>query len=123
VTECTVHAESLPCFNIMDSFDNFQYDSASSYGGLGVADDTSSVYNTQDGVDLSSLSLSEYNGSSSVDHELNHHQHPQARNGLDEDFDAVLDDLKDEGVLDLPPHACRCVMPLFKKIKINNFFL
>jgi len=109
-------ADSLPCFNNMDSFDNFQYDSASSYGGLGVADDTSSVYNTQDGVDLSSLSLSEYNGSSSVDHEPNHHQHPQARNGLDEDFDAVLDDLKDEGVLDLPPHACRCAVPFLKKL-------
>jgi regulator of nonsense transcripts 1 len=106
--------------NNMDSFDNFQYDSASSYGGLGVADDTSSVYNTQDGVDLS---LSEYNGSSSVDHEPNHHQHPQARNGLDEDFDAVLDDLKDEGVLDLPPHACRCAVPFKKIIKINNSFL
>lgn len=99
----------------MDSFDNFQYDSASSYGGLGVSDDTSSVYtaNTQDGisVDLSSLSLSEYNGASSVDPE--HTKHPQARNGLDEDFDAVLDDLKDEGVLDLPPHACRCASSTF----------
>lgn len=112
----------------MDSFDNFQYDSASSYGGLGVADDTSSVYtaNTQDGissVDLSNLSLSEYNGPSSVDHEPNLHQHPQARNGLDEDFDAVLDDLKDEGVLDLPPHACRCAATLLKKIKTNNLLL
>ena len=104
----------------MDSFDNFQYDSASSYGGLGVADDTSSVYttNTQDGissVDLSSLSLSEYNGASSVDHEhTDHHQHPQARNGLEEDFDTVLDDLKDEGVLDLPPHACRCAVSVYQ---------
>jgi len=103
----------------MDSFDNFQYDSASSYGGLGVVDDTSSVYtaSTQDGtssVDLSSLSLSEFNGASSVTHEhTNHHQHSQARNGLDEDFDTVLDDLKDEGVLDLPPHACRCAASLF----------
>ena len=97
----------------MDSFDNFQYDSASSYGGLEVSDDTSSVYtaNTQDGtssVDLAGLALSDYNGSSSIPHEhTNHHQHQQARNGLDEDFDAVLDGLKDEGVLDLPPHACR----------------
>ena len=105
----------------MDSFDNFQYDSASSYGGLGAADDTSSVYNTQDGVDLSNLS--EYNGSSSVDHELNHHQHPQARNGLDEDFDAVLDDLKDEGVLDLPPHACRCAGAVIKNLlKLTIYF-
>lgn len=104
----------------MDSFDNFQYDSASSYGGLGAADDTSSVYNAQDGVDLSSLSLSEYNGSSSVDHEPN--QHPQARNGLDEDFDAVLDDLKDEGVLDLPSHACRCAVR-YKKLKLTIYFI
>lgn len=105
----------------MDSFDNFQYDSASSYGGLGVADDTSSVYtaNTQDGtsVDLSSLSLSEYNGPSGAHEHTNHHQHPQVRNGLDEDFDAVLDDLKDEGVLDLPPHACRCAVRFFFPLK------
>jgi hypothetical protein len=34
---------------IMDSFDNFQYDTTSSYGGMGIVDDTSSVYtsNTQ----------------------------------------------------------------------------
>ncbi|KAF4615480.1 hypothetical protein D9613_002594 [Agrocybe pediades] len=103
----------------MDSFDNFQYDSASSYGGLGVVDDNSSVYtaNTQDNdnsssVDLSSLSLSEYNGgeaasSAGSSHAHNHHhQQPPARHGADEDFDAVLDDLKDESALDLPPHAC-----------------
>ncbi|KAF9557155.1 hypothetical protein CPC08DRAFT_66882 [Agrocybe pediades] len=103
----------------MDSFDNFQYDSASSYGGLGVVDDNSSVYtaNTQDNdnsssVDLSSLSLSEYNGgeaasSAGSGHAHNHHhQQPPARHGADEDFDAVLDDLKDESALDLPPHAC-----------------
>jgi hypothetical protein len=109
----------------MDSFDNFQYDSASSYGGLGVADDTSSVYTaiTQDGVssvDLSNISLSEYNGPSSVDHEPNLHQHPQGRNG-DEDFDAVLDDLKDDGVLDLPPHACRYVAIFLKRIQTKDF--
>ena len=96
----------------MDSFDNFQYDSASSYGGgISVVDDTSSVYtaNTQDNVssvDLSSLALSEYNG------DTNHHHHPSSATnrsdgGLDEDFDAVLDDLKDESAVDLPPHACR----------------
>ncbi|KAF8969557.1 ATP dependent helicase [Flammula alnicola] len=94
----------------MDSFDNFQYDSASSYGGLGVVDDTSSVYtaNTQDNsssVDLSNLALSEYNGDSNGHA---HHQNPQspAGNTLDEDFYAVLDDLKDEAAVDLPPHAC-----------------
>ena len=47
----------------MDSFDNFQYDSASSYGGLGVVDDTSSVYTANTSarisVDLESLSISD----------------------------------------------------------------
>lgn len=92
----------------MDSFDNFQYDSASSYGGaISVVDDNSSVYtaNTQDNVssvDLSSLALSEYNGDS------NHHGATnRSDSALDEDFDAVLDDLKDESAIDLPPHACR----------------
>lgn len=91
----------------MDSFDNFQYDSASSYGGgMGIVDDTSSVYtaNTQDNassVDLSSLSISEYNGPTS-----NGHSHHIVAG---EDFDGVLEDLKDGGgAVDLPPHACRC---------------
>lgn len=80
----------------MDNFDNFQYDSASSYGGgIGVVDDNSSVYTaiTQDNasVDMSTLSLSDSRGNG-----LN-----SAR--LDEDF---LEDIKDEQV-DLPPHACR----------------
>lgn len=96
----------------MDSFDNFQYDSASSYGGIGVVDDTSSVYtaDTQDNsssVDLSSLSISELTSDSAVNHP--HHSHNQPSANLDEDFDAVLDDLKDESAVDLPPHACRCV--------------
>ncbi|RDB22295.1 Regulator of nonsense transcripts 1 [Hypsizygus marmoreus] len=91
----------------MDSFDNFQYDSASSYGGIGIVDDTSSVYtaNTQDNassVDLSSLSVSDYQSVTGNGHAHNH----SVRNPLDEDFDGVLDDLKDEGVVDLPPHAC-----------------
>lgn len=96
----------------MDSFDNFQYDSASSYGGMGVVDDTSSVYtaNTQDNasLDLSNLSLSEYNSGASPDGQSLDDTHPN-RATLDEDFDAVLDDLKDEAAVDLPPHACRCV--------------
>ena len=99
----------------MDSFDNFQYDSASSYGGgMGIVDDTSSVYtaNTQDNdngssVDLSGLSISEYNPAGNGH---THHQNHSIQNGLDEDFDAVLDDLKDEGAVGLPPHACRCVL-------------
>lgn len=95
----------------MDSFDNFQYDSASSYGGIGVVDDTSSVYtaNTQDNassVDLSGLSISELGNGH------DHHQHSQnhpIQTEIDEDFYGVLDDLKDEAVVELPPHACRCV--------------
>ncbi len=97
----------------MDSFDNFQYDSASSYGGIGVVDDMSSVYttNAQDNasVDLSILSLSEYNGAASPNGQILDDSHPNHAN-LDEDFDAVLDDLKDETAVDLPPHACRCVL-------------
>ncbi|KAJ7766678.1 nonsense transcript regulator [Mycena metata] len=95
----------------MDSFDNFQYDSASSYGGgIGIVDDTSSVYtaNTADNassVDLSSLSISDYNQSHPVANGHAHHAH-SVRSGIDEDFDAVLDDLKDDGAVDLPPHAC-----------------
>jgi len=97
----------------MDSFDNFQYDSASSYGGISVVDDTSSVYtaNTQDNtsVDLSALSLSEYNVAASSNSQNLDHSHPNHAS-LDEDFDAVLDDLKDEAAVDLPPHACRCAL-------------
>lgn len=114
----------------MDTFDNFQYDSASSYGGMGVVDDNSSVYtaNTQDqdnasSVDLSSLSISDYNSVAENGHA---HPHP-VRNGLDEDFDAVLDDLKDEGILDLPPHACRYVascglLPCCPNLFSNNSY-
>ncbi|KAJ7286420.1 RNA helicase-domain-containing protein [Mycena rebaudengoi] len=94
----------------MDSFDNFQYsDTASSYGGaISVVDDNSSVYtaNTADNassVDLSSLSISEYSHPVANGHA--HHAH-SVRSGIDEDFDAVLDDLKDDGAVDLPPHAC-----------------
>jgi regulator of nonsense transcripts 1 len=101
----------------MDSFDNFQYESASSYDGIGIVDDTSSVYtaNTQDNassVDLSGLSISEYNSASNGHAHHQRSQNHPIQNGLDEDFDAVLDDLKDEGVVDLPPHACRCVFRL-----------
>jgi regulator of nonsense transcripts 1 len=98
----------------MNSFDNFQYESASSYGGVGVVDDTSSIYtsNTQDNhssVDLSSLSISDFASASNT----NGHHHHQLRTGIEEDFDSVLDDLKDEGAVDLPPHACRyAIWPL-----------
>jgi hypothetical protein len=36
----------------------------------------------------------------------------QSANGsIAEDFDAVLDDLKEESQVDLPPHACWFVLP------------
>ena len=106
----------------MDSFDNFQYDSASSYGGISVVDDTSSVYtaNTQDNassVDLSSLSVSEFNGqehNGDVRTQISH-------NPIDDDFDGVLDDLKDEGMVDLPPHACRSVPDLVALLFLTLF--
>jgi len=100
----------------MDSFDNFQYDSASSYGGIGVVDDTSSVYtsNTQGDVpvDLERLSILDdhTHPSSSIENDLE----LQSTNGsITEDFDAVLDDLKEESQVDLPPHACWFVHLLF----------
>jgi hypothetical protein len=40
-----------------------------------------------------------------IKNNLEHQRH--LRIGMDEDFDAVLDDLKDESAVDLPPHACR----------------
>jgi regulator of nonsense transcripts 1 len=93
----------------MDSFDNFQYDSASSYGGMGIVDDTSSIYtsNTQDhvAVDIDRLSILDdrTHASSSMDNDLE----LQSTNGsIADDFDAVLDDLKEESQVDLPPHAC-----------------
>lgn len=93
----------------MDSFDNFQYDSASSYGDMGVVDDTSSIYtsNTQghDPVDIERLSIldDQNHTSSSIENDLE----LQSTNGsITEDFDAVLDDLKEESQVDLPPHAC-----------------
>ena len=99
----------------MDTFENFQYDSASSYGGIGVVDDTSSVYtaNTTSqsrvAVDLESLSITDDRSFTSSPNGHSHNSHGQkgSRGTLDEDFDAVLDDLKDEGQVDLPPHACR----------------
>ncbi|KAI0726686.1 RNA helicase-domain-containing protein [Fomitopsis betulina] len=96
----------------MDSFDNLQYESASSYGGgMGIVDDTSSIYTantnsqSQVSVDLESLSLvDDRSYASSADGHANHAHSGEAR--AEEDFDAVLDDLKDEGQVDLPPHAC-----------------
>ncbi|KAI0780521.1 RNA helicase-domain-containing protein [Trametes elegans] len=97
----------------MDTFENFQYDSASSYGGMGVVDDTSSVYTatttSQSRVpDLESLSITDDRSftSSPNGHSHENHSHTASRASIDEDFDAVLDDLKDESQVDLPPHAC-----------------
>ncbi|GJE87034.1 ATP dependent helicase [Phanerochaete sordida] len=97
----------------MDSFENYQYDSASSYGGMGIVDDTSSVYtvNTSQSnvpLDLDSLSITDDRSVVASPNGHDHHQHMHTTGGatIDEDFDAVLDDLKDEGQVDLPPHAC-----------------
>jgi regulator of nonsense transcripts 1 len=97
----------------MESFDNYR-DSASQYGASGLADDTASMLsgyttNTQGlpQLELESLSIS-------GDKDANVNQHAQGTQSqshpgkvLDEDFDGVLDDLKDDGGVDLPPHACR----------------
>lgn len=98
----------------MDSFENYQYESASSYGGIGIVDDTSSVYtvNTSQSnvpLDLDNLSITDDRSVVASPNGHAHHGHAQtaARDAIDEDFDAVLDDLKDEGQVDLPPHACR----------------
>lgn len=99
----------------MDSFDNFQYDSASSYGGAhSVVDDNSSVYTatTNNPVDLSGLSITD---DRSVVSSTDRNGH-SSRSTIDEDFDAVLDDLKDEGSVDLPPHACRCANNLTSSV-------
>jgi regulator of nonsense transcripts 1 len=61
--------------------------------------------------DLDALSISDKD---SIAEERAHaHVQEQARlggqrlNPVEEDIDAVLDDLKDEGNVNLPPHACR----------------
>jgi regulator of nonsense transcripts 1 len=92
----------------MESFENFQYDSASSYGGMSIVDDTSSVYTSTTAqervpVDLESLSIS---GSASTG-ATHAHIHHAIDPSVEEDIDAVLDDLKEEREIDLPPHACR----------------
>src|ERR1700722_7226508 len=93
----------------MDSFDNFQYDSASSYGGIGVFDDTSSVYtaNTQGDVPVDLERVSVLDDHAHIPSSMENDLELQSTNGsINEDFDAVLDDLKEEGQVDLPPHAC-----------------
>ena len=100
----------------MDSFDNFQYDSASSYGGLPIVDDTSSVVSgytttTQNRLpaDLESLSGLSLSGDTAFAGRNGVSDMPPAlRAGVIEED--LLDDLKDEGAVELPPHACRQVL-------------
>ena len=107
----------------MDTFDNFQFDSASSYGGIGIVDDTSSVYTTDadtssqssrvpieslgalSSVDDSTSDHAEYTGV--IDHEPPLARRSPVEQGFDEDFDGVLDELPDDSQVELPPHACR----------------
>lgn len=107
---------SIFCFVDMDTFDNFQYDASSTYGGLPIVDDTSSIvsgFTTDDAQNrlpasldsLSSLSLS--GESSRIDD--SEQQLQLTASAVDEDLDGVLDDLKDAGNVELPPHACRYV--------------
>lgn len=86
----------------MESFDNFN-DSASQYG---IVDDTSSMFSGYTNAvphepptsELDSLSISDTNDTALQ----------ASKNVLvEDDFDGVLDDLKEEGAVDLPPHACR----------------
>lgn len=88
---------------IMESFENFN-DTSSQYG---PADDTASMIsgytnNTtktqEDTLDLTSLSLND--NAQVKDADTNFAVG-------DEDFDGVLEDLKDNSAVDLPPHACR----------------
>jgi regulator of nonsense transcripts 1 len=95
-------------------FENFQYDSASSYGGLSVVDDTSSVYTAGTAQEqelpaaLDALDL----GATAEERAHAHVQEQQAIRRLEDELEGALDDLKDEGVVDLPPHACRyCLLP------------
>ena len=107
---------------VMDSFDNFQFDSASSYGGIGIVDDTSSVYTTDADASsqssrvptesLENLSLDD-NASDRVLYTGVIEEKPPLpgrgpmEHAFDEDFDNVLDELPDDGQVELPPHACR----------------
>jgi hypothetical protein len=104
-----LHPLTHPPISAMDSFDNFQYDSASSYGGIGVVDDTSSVYtaNTQGDVPVDLERLSVLDDHPHTPSSMENDLELQSTNGsMTEDFDAVLDDLKEESQVDLPPHAC-----------------
>jgi regulator of nonsense transcripts 1 len=106
----------------MDSFDNFQFDSASSYGGIGIVDDTSSVYTTDADASsqssrvpiesLENLSLDDNANDRALYTGVIEERSPLSGPGsiehaFDEDFDNVLDELPDDSQVELPPHACR----------------
>lgn len=106
----------------MDSFDTFQFDSASSYGGIGVVDDTSSVYTTDADASsqssrvpieaLESLSLDDGTNDRVLYTGVIEERSTLAGRGpmehaFDEDFGDVLDELPDDSQVELPPHACR----------------
>ena len=101
----------------MESFDNFQFESGSTYGGLPIVDDTSSIVSGYTGSigdsrnnlpqDLESLSGLSFSSHAGDDH--NNDQAIAKVSAIEEDFDGVLDDLKDESAVELPPHACRFV--------------
>lgn len=79
----------------LDSFPNFQFDTASQYGGAALDDTASVISGYTNGAD------SLLNGPERA----NGHKHK-----VDDEFENVLDDFKD-GPVDLPPHACRCLQP------------
>lgn len=97
----------------MESFDNYR-DTVSQYGASGLADDSVSLVsgytsNTQNLPQrLESLSLHDKETNNTNDNHATEQTRAQSDSRiLDEDFDGVLDDLKDDGGIDLPPHACR----------------
>ena len=119
--------ERLPCLLrchtfVMDTFDNFQFDSASSYGGIGIVDDTSSVYTTDADASsqstrvpiesLENLSLDDNASDRVLYTGVIDEQPPLTGRGsmehpFDEDLDHVLDELPGDSQVELPPHACR----------------
>jgi len=91
----------------LDSFQS--YDSISHYGGgHSVTDDTASVisgYTTTNQRrltdELEALGLND-DAASHVGH-----QSRAQRARAEDEFESVLDDLKADSMVDLPPHACR----------------
>ena len=108
---------------VMDTFDHFQFDSASSYGGNGHVDDTSSIYATDADASsqsswipiesLENLSLIDNNANDRVLYARVIYEQPSPtdrgpmEHASNEVFDGVLDELPDDGQVELPPHACR----------------